>query len=171
MAGLFRRNSADTAHRADFISLIPHMWALKAFYLISQYHVLCNLSSLLHRLVCADVIISTDAKEACKGVDIAVMVGGFPRKGGMERKDVMAKNVAIYKSQAAALESGAKPDVKVMTPAPCFWCRSLSHNCDRIGGSIHHSYGTPTPSASCTSASRHHDGLATAKGLRCFTPS
>ena len=51
--------------------------------------------------------------EACKDVDVAVMVGGFPRKGGMERKDVMAKNVAIYKSQAAALEKGAKPDVKV----------------------------------------------------------
>lgn len=46
---------------------------------------------------------------------MAVMVGGFPRKGGMERKDVMAKNVAIYKSQAAALEKGAKPDVKVTT--------------------------------------------------------
>lgn len=46
-------------------------------------------------------------------MDVAVMVGGFPRKGGMERKDVMAKNVAIYKSQAAALEKGAKPDVKV----------------------------------------------------------
>ena len=44
---------------------------------------------------------------------MAVMVGGFPRKGGMERKDVMAKNVAIYKSQAAALEKGAKKDVKV----------------------------------------------------------
>lgn len=44
------------------------------------------------------------------------MVGGFPRKGGMERKDVMAKNVAIYKSQAAALESKAKPDVKVPMP-------------------------------------------------------
>ena len=85
-----------------------------------------------HRLVvCADVIISTDAKEACKGVDIAVMVGGFPRKGGMERKDVMAKNVAIYKSQAAALESGAKPDVKVITPvaslsASSAFCRSHS---------------------------------------------
>ena len=64
----------------------------------------------------ADVMITTDAEEACKGVDIAVMVGGFPRKGGMERKDVMAKNVAIYKSQAAALESKAKPDVKVLLP-------------------------------------------------------
>ena len=44
---------------------------------------------------------------------MAVMVGGFPRKGGMERKDVMAKNVAIYKGQAAALEKNAKPTVKV----------------------------------------------------------
>lgn len=61
----------------------------------------------------AGVICSTDAVEACKDVDVAVMVGGFPRKGGMERKDVMAKNVAIYKSQAAALEKGAKKDVKV----------------------------------------------------------
>jgi malate/lactate dehydrogenase len=29
--------------------------------------------------------------EACTGVNIAVMVGGFPRKEGMERKDVMSK--------------------------------------------------------------------------------
>ena len=26
------------------------------------------------------MVTSTDAEEACKGVDIAVMVGGFPRK-------------------------------------------------------------------------------------------
>lgn len=63
------------------------------------------------------IVISTDPVEACKDVDVAVMVGGFPRKGGMERKDVMAKNVAIYKSQAAALEKGAKPDVKVVVVA------------------------------------------------------
>lgn len=74
--------------------------------------------------MCADVLITTDAEEACKGVDIAVMVGGFPRKGGMERKDVMAKNVAIYKSQAAALESKAKPDVKVLMPAAVKTCTS-----------------------------------------------
>ena len=43
---------------------------------------------------------------------IAVMVGGFPRKAGMERKDVMSKNVSIYKSQAAALEKHAAKDVK-----------------------------------------------------------
>lgn len=59
------------------------------------------------------IVISTNPEEACKDVDVAVMVGGFPRKGGMERKDVMAKNVSIYKGQAAALEKVAKPDVKV----------------------------------------------------------
>ena len=51
--------------------------------------------------------------EACKGVNIAIMVGGFPRKEGMERKDVMSKNVSIYKSQASALEEHAAKDVKV----------------------------------------------------------
>jgi len=63
------------------------------------------------------VVTSTDPEEACKGVDFAVMVGGFPRKAGMERKDVMAKNVTIYASQAAALEKGANKGVKVLVVA------------------------------------------------------
>jgi len=45
------------------------------------------------------------------------MVGGFPRKEGMERKDVMSKNVAIYKSQASALEKHASKDVKIVVVA------------------------------------------------------
>jgi malate/lactate dehydrogenase len=39
-------------------------------------------------------------------VNVAVMVGGFPRKEGMERKDVMSKNVS-------ALEAHAAPNCKV----------------------------------------------------------
>jgi malate dehydrogenase len=46
-------------------------------------------------------------------VNVAVMVGGFPRKEGMERKDVMSKNVSIYKAQASALEAHAAPNCKV----------------------------------------------------------
>jgi malate dehydrogenase len=65
----------------------------------------------------AGVVATTDAEEACKGVDVAVMVGGFPRKAGMERKDVMSKNVAIYKAQAAALEKGAAAGCKVLVVA------------------------------------------------------
>jgi malate dehydrogenase len=59
----------------------------------------------------------TDADEACANVDVAIMVGGFPRKSGMERKDVLGKNVAIYKAQAAALASKAKRDVKIVVVA------------------------------------------------------
>lgn len=64
-----------------------------------------------------DVVVSTKPEEACKGVDVAVMVGGFPRKAGMERKDVMSKNVSIYATQAAALEAHASKDVKVLVVA------------------------------------------------------
>eukprot|EP00898_Chlorokybus_atmophyticus_P007708 jgi/Chlat1/7939/Chrsp68S07377 len=63
------------------------------------------------------IVATTDVEEACKGVDVAVMVGGFPRKAGMERKDVMSKNVSIYKSQANALETHASKDVKVVVVA------------------------------------------------------
>lgn len=59
------------------------------------------------------VVATTDVAEACKGVNIVVMVGGFPRKEGMERKDVMSKNVSIYKSQASALEKHAATNCKV----------------------------------------------------------
>jgi hypothetical protein len=67
----------------------------------------------------AGVLTTTDVEEATKGVEVAVMVGGFPRKAGMERKDVMAKNVSIYKSQASALEKNAAPGLKVL---PLLWC-------------------------------------------------
>lgn len=63
------------------------------------------------------VVATTDVAEACNGVNIAVMVGGFPRKEGMERKDVMSKNVSIYKAQASALEQHAAPDCKVLVVA------------------------------------------------------
>ena len=65
----------------------------------------------------AGVVATTDPAVAAKGVDVAVMVGGFPRKAGMERKDVMGKNVAIYAAQAAALEAHASPGVKVVVVA------------------------------------------------------
>ena len=66
-----------------------------------------------HTQITQGVVATTDLEEACKGVDVAVMVGGFPRKAGMERKDVMGKNVSIYAGQAKALEAHASKDVKV----------------------------------------------------------
>ncbi|KZV43577.1 malate dehydrogenase [Dorcoceras hygrometricum] len=63
------------------------------------------------------VVATTDVVEACSGVSVAVMVGGFPRKEGMERKDVMSKNVSIYKAQASALEKHAATNCKVLVVA------------------------------------------------------
>lgn len=71
------------------------------------------MTQILLCLVRTGIVATTDVAEACKDVNIAVMVGGFPRKEGMERKDVMSKNVSIYKGQASALEQYAAKDVKV----------------------------------------------------------
>lgn len=67
------------------------------------------------------VLTFTDVAAACNDVNVAVMVGGYPRKAGEERKDVMAKNVSIYKSQASALAENAAKDVKVCC-CPCVPC-------------------------------------------------
>ena len=56
---------------------------------------------------------TTDVTEACKDDNIAIMLGGFPRKEGMERKDMMSKNVPICKEQASTLEEHAASDCKV----------------------------------------------------------
>ena len=63
------------------------------------------------------VVATTDPDVACKDVDIACMLGGFPRKAGMERKDVMSKNVSIYKAIATSIEAHAKPTVKCVVVA------------------------------------------------------
>ncbi len=61
----------------------------------------------------ADVIATTNPTEACTGVSIAIMVGGFPRKAHMERRDIMAMNGSIYSKHAYALEKYACKDCKV----------------------------------------------------------
>ncbi|GLT60225.1 hypothetical protein SLA2020_330000 [Shorea laevis] len=63
------------------------------------------------------VVATTDVAEAWKGVNIAVMIDGFPRKEGMRRMDVVSKNVSVYTAHAAALEQLAAPDCKVLVVA------------------------------------------------------
>uniref|UniRef100_A0A4W5LHB2 Malate dehydrogenase, cytoplasmic n=1 Tax=Hucho hucho TaxID=62062 RepID=A0A4W5LHB2_9TELE len=51
-------------------------------------------------------VIPTDKEEvAFKDLDAAILVGSMPRREGMERKDLLKANVAIFKSQGAALEN------------------------------------------------------------------
>merc|ERR1712045_47379 len=61
-----------------------------------------------------DVIATDDAVKAFTDVDAAFMVGAMPRKEGMERKDLLAANVKIFKEQGAALDQYAKKSVKVL---------------------------------------------------------
>lgn len=51
-----------------------------------------------------------------KDCDVIVFLGGFPRKPGMERKDLLQKNKDIFVVQSKALHS-AKPDVKCVVIA------------------------------------------------------
>ena len=57
------------------------------------------------------------AEEALKGADVAVFVGGFPRKQGMERKDLIGLNTKIFSEQGRALEKVASKKVKVLVVA------------------------------------------------------
>lgn len=57
---------------------------------------------------------TTDLKTAFENIDICIMVGAFPRRPGMERKDLLEKNCGIFKEQGRALSDYAKKDVKVL---------------------------------------------------------
>ncbi|CAN9499569.1 unnamed protein product [Ophioblennius macclurei] len=60
-------------------------------------------------------VIPTEKEEvAFKDLDVAILVGSMPRRDGMERKDLLKANVAIFKSQGAALDKYAKKTVKVL---------------------------------------------------------
>lgn len=56
----------------------------------------------------------TEETPAFKDIDAAFLVGSMPRREGMERKDLLAANVKIFKSQGLALANHAKPSVKVL---------------------------------------------------------
>jgi malate/lactate dehydrogenase len=55
-------------------------------------------------------------EEMFEGADLIVFLGGFPRKPGMERKDLLQTNKKIFTEQGIAL-GRAKPDVKCLVIA------------------------------------------------------
>lgn len=64
---------------------------------------------LLHEIVATD-----QPEEAFDGADIALLVGARPRGPGMERKDLLTANAAIFSVQGKALDQKANRDVKVL---------------------------------------------------------
>lgn len=60
------------------------------------------------------MVLSDDANRAFDGVNWALLIGARPRSKGMERKDLLDANGAIFKPQAQALNSRAAADVRVL---------------------------------------------------------
>ena len=79
-------------------------------------------------------VVPTDKPEvAFKDADIVFLVGSFPRKDGMDRSDLLAKNGGIFKVQGEALSQYAKKTVKVLVvgnPANtnCLICQHYAKN-------------------------------------------
>merc|ERR1712154_539264 len=62
----------------------------------------------------AGVVATDDVAKAFTDIDAAFLVGAMPRREGMERKDLLAANVKIFKVQGEALDKFAKKSVKVL---------------------------------------------------------
>jgi len=62
----------------------------------------------------AGIETSDDAARAFDGVNYALLVGSRPRTKGMERKDLLEANGAIFTVQGEALAAGAADDVRVL---------------------------------------------------------
>ncbi len=62
----------------------------------------------------AGVVATDDVNVACKDLDYALLVGARPRGPGMERKDLLEANGAIFAPQGKALNAHAKRSVKVL---------------------------------------------------------
>jgi len=60
------------------------------------------------------VVATDDVAVAFKDVDAAFLVGAMPRREGMERKDLLAANVKIFKVQGQALDKYSNKNVKVL---------------------------------------------------------
>lgn len=70
--------------------------------------------------VLADIILTDDANKAFKDCNWALLVGAFPRKQGMERKDLLGRNADIFVGQGRALAANAASDVRILVVGnPC----------------------------------------------------
>ena len=61
-----------------------------------------------------DIVATDDPNVAFKDADFALLVGARPRGPGMERKDLLEANAAIFSVQGKALNDHASRDVKVL---------------------------------------------------------
>src|SRR5436190_4324045 len=67
-----------------------------------------------------DVVLTDDPNKAFRDCNWAVLVGSFPRKAGMERKELLGINGKIFVTQGKALAANAAKDVRILVVGnPC----------------------------------------------------
>src|SRR5437879_12794970 len=67
-----------------------------------------------------DTVLTDDPNKAFREVNWALLVGSFPRKQGMERKDLLGINGKIFVGQGKALAANAAKDVRILVVGnPC----------------------------------------------------
>jgi len=113
-------------------------------------------------LPCVNSVLTTsEASEAFAEVDAAFLVGAMPRKEGMERKDLLAANVKIFKVQGEALEKHAKKSVQVLVVG----------NPANTNALICSQYAPSIPKENFSAMTRLDQNRATAQiALRCGAP-
>ena len=62
----------------------------------------------------AGIVATDDPNAAFKDADYALLVGARPRGPGMERKDLLEANAAIFSVQGKAMNDNASRDIKVL---------------------------------------------------------
>ncbi len=66
------------------------------------------------------IVTTSDADEAFRGANWALLVGAVPRKAGMERKDLLEINAGIFGAQGRSIAAQAAEDVRVLVVGnPC----------------------------------------------------
>jgi malate dehydrogenase len=61
-----------------------------------------------------DIVLTDDPRIGFRETDYAILIGAKPRSKGMERKDLLEANGAIFTTQGRALSEVASRDVKVL---------------------------------------------------------
>lgn len=81
-----------------------------------------------------EVLCTSDANEAFRNADVGILVGGFPRRKGMLRKDLIAKNTGIFKAMGRAIDNTASPNIKIVVVAnPANTnCLTALRQCSRV---------------------------------------
>ena len=102
---------ADTQVILHLLEITPALPALEGVAMELDD---CSFSTL------KDIVITDNAEKAFDGCNYALLVGSFPRKAGMERKELLDINGKIFVGQGKALAAKAASDVRILVVGnPC----------------------------------------------------